>query len=369
MVAENTPEEKFVPLQVAQEFANMVEGKQDSKIQQTMNIIKNVSVDDFQKAANYFFLLKSKDPSPDLDTGKLDETGMPYYYYTHSTIENAVNLAKQILYGDELKFFKFIGNRNFQKALSTVEIILNNITNSNGIEKKISDDFGKFVNIFFKRKSKEEIVNSDKNIETEKISDRAQILINKIDIQQKNFTQTKKEIEQKTEEALGKFEQKTQGYLKELQEQANLNIFANEAEIFDKTANDYRQRSNFFLISAGVSLLFLFGTALFLLETHYIITEITVGGTLLSILSLTALAICLRGYFVNSHNEAHNRHRSNVLRSYKNIYDNAAEPNKKEVVTQTLNAAFQQLPTGFSKQQSDSGSGDFSRLVSLFKRS
>ncbi len=146
--------------------------------------------------------------------------------------------------------------------------------------------------------------------------------------------------------------------LKELQTQKNLNVFANEAEIFATAAKQYLLRARIFCGGAVASLIPLFCIAIFKLhEKNYTIGDITIGGTLLVALLLTILGISVRGYFVNTHNEAHNRHRSNVLRSYKNIYDSTEKEDRKEVVQQTLGAAFQQLPTGFSKQQSDGGSG------------
>ena len=365
MTEKNTSDKKFTPLPAAKEFAEWNSEAQDSRIRERMNLIKNTSTNNFQKAANYFFLLKSKKPT------FFQDLGWETHRYTHPVIENAVSLAGQVSDGHELNLMNSVGNKNIIKAIFTLESILNNITNVDGIEKKIFSDFEKIIHNFFQKnpirlKNISEDVNIKKS-SVEKNSEKAENLIKRLDEKQKRAEQATEKIELKTQESLKNFEQKTQEYLKDLQQQANLNIFANEAEIFEKTANDYRERGIFFLISAGVSLFLLFSTALYLLETHYKIDEISVGGTLLSILSLTALGICMRAYFVSSHNEAHNRHRSNVLRSYKNIYENTAETERKEVVTQTLSAAFQQLPTGFSKQQSDSGGVDLSSLVSLFK--
>ena len=172
---------------------------------------------------------------------------------------------------------------------------------------------------------------------------------------------------EKAEKAKDEIKKTTKESIKELQKQTNLNVFAREAEMFKNAARRYFITAIIFLVLAVTSLGGLFYIAIFqIYEKQYTFENITTGRTMLIVLLLTALGIGMRGYFLNSHNEAHNRHRSNVLRSYKNIYDNTGDTDKKEVVTQTLSAAFQQLPTGFSKQQGEGGAGGFISFLSRF---
>ena len=342
----NIHEEKFKPLPEAKEFSTWNRKVQNSSIEKRIDLIEMVSADKWEKAANYFFILKSK---------KID-------FGSTQTIRSMLSLARKIPDGCELGLMKVYGSKEIKKNTDAIVSILRNMERNEEIKKSDFNTIKRIINKFFndnsyeeKKSDEEKNLDNNTNIKVENISDTAKKLLSGLKTEKEKIKQATEEFEQKTEESF-----------KKLQKQTNLTIFSNEAEIFESAANNYRKRGRNFLIGAGVSLLLFSITALCHLKTHYNLDQITVGGTLLSILWLTSLGICMRGYFLNSHNEAHNRHRSNVLRSYKNIYENTEKEDRKEVVTQTLSAAFQQLPTGFSKQQGESGAGGLGSLLSRF---
>ncbi len=350
----NIHEEKFKPLPEAKEFSTWNRKVQNSSIEKRIDLIEMVSADKWEKAANYFFILKSK---------KID-------FGSAQTIRSMLSLARRIPDGCELDLMKVYRFKEIKKNTDAIVSILRNMGRNEEIKKSDFNTIKKIINKFFsdnsyeeKKSDEEKNLDNNTNTKVENISDTAKKLLSGLKTEKEKIKQATEEFEIKSQE----FKQKTQESLKELQTKTNLSIFADEAEIFKSAANRYFIRAVIFLLGAGASFYSLYNIARYeLYETHYILKEVTIGKTLLVFLLLTALGICMRGYFLNSHNEAHNRHRSNVLRSYKNIYENTDKEDRKEVVTQTLSAAFQQLPTGFSKQQGESGAGGLGSLLSRF---
>ena len=355
MTEANTPEENFEPLPEVKQFANYAASDQSRDTEKIVFLIDLDSADDWEKAANYFVILKLRK------------------FSAHTTLasQRVVRVAKKIPSGSELNLMKIFNKEDLKNIMSAIISILNSIARSDEITKNNFDIIKNTVNAFFDKsydKKKNEL--PEQNL-SEQISDN----------QKENFDDDIKKAsgfitglmqnlqgeQEKIKKSKEEFEQKTQEALEGLQRTINIDIFANEAEIFRNAARRYFITAMAFLVLAVTSVGSLFYIARFVLdETTYNLKSITVGNTLLVVLLLSLLGIGMRGYFLNSHNEVHNRHRSNVLRSYKNIYENTKEKDRKEVVTQTLSAAFQQLPTGFSKQQGDGGVGGFASFMSRF---
>ena len=353
MTEKSTPEERFEPLPEVRDFASIDYHDQFSNIRQIQNFIDIASADEQEKLANYFFLLKS----------------IRFNNALKPTTKLILNTAGRIPNGDELKLVKILDKKSLENATEAITSILHNIAIGYKIEKNDFDTIKKIVDIFLnKNESIEEgeILEEEKDI-VDDFNSGNDLNVDKVAGFLTGLVSKMKTEEEKANKAKEEFEQKTQESFKELQTKTNLMIFANEVEIFKNAARQYFIRAMVFLTGAIASLVGLICIAIFVLyDIKYSLDDITIGKTLLVVLFFSALGICMRGYFLNSHNEAHNRHRSNVLRAYKNIYENTEKDDRKEVVTQTLSASFQQLPTGFSKQQGNGGSGGLTSFLSRF---
>ena len=138
-------------------------------------------------------------------------------------------------------------------------------------------------------------------------------------------------------------------------------------ESFNDRANKYRSRGVFALIAAAsfFSLLLLFGMFLTCSECfynsyddrmNYFALVSFIGGKILIATTLFfALISSVRVYFAFSHNETICRHREDVLNSYEAIHSKLMQEDKKSAIAKVTDAVFTQLPTGFSKLQSDEG--------------
>ena len=186
--------------------------------------------------------------------------------------------------------------------------------------------------------------------------------------------------------------------LKKIAEQDKINKLKIASDIFKNKAKKYRSNSRWFLTSAVLLPLAFFSFIFFQKffefdifeydikfpqETNadssafyiYLILEILFRGRLLfSIIVLTGFFYCLRFYAASNHNAIICDQRANTLESFEALYENVGkgkkgEEEKLEVVKKVLNSATEHLPTGFSKQQSDSGGeGIVSSFASLLKR-
>ena len=182
--------------------------------------------------------------------------------------------------------------------------------------------------------------------------------------------------------------------LQKITEQEKVNKLKIASEVFKKKAREYRKNAKRFLMSAAMLIMgvfvFIFLKALLgykIFEYNiispqksdidnnafyiYFILEILFSGRLLfSIIALTGFLYCLRFYAASQHNAIICDQRANTLESFEALYENVEEDKERLlVVEKVLNSATEHLPTGFSKQQSDSGVGgiDLSKLLSLVK--
>ncbi len=141
---------------------------------------------------------------------------------------------------------------------------------------------------------------------------------------------------------------------------------------FNETADKYKCRSGLALGVAVISFLSLLGFGMFLTSSEYFHNSYDdrmnyfalvsfIGGKILVATTLFfALAASVRVYFAFSHNETICRHRKDVLDSYEFVYTVAEDKDKNLILTKVTDAVFTQLPTGFSKLQSDEGKSSVS---------
>ena len=134
--------------------------------------------------------------------------------------------------------------------------------------------------------------------------------------------------------------------------------------IFSDTAQKFKYRGIIFLSLTILSMLILISWGVFLIYQNLIINPIiddvdifakysSIGGKLIVTATLFfILSACLRVYFALKHNETICQQRADTLASYEKIYDVAGD-NKNLVLEKVTEAVFTQLPTGFSKLQSN----------------
>ena len=101
---------------------------------------------------------------------------------------------------------------------------------------------------------------------------------------------------------------------------------------------------------------------------YYVLASSILGKIIITTTLFFILTACLRVYYALRHNEMICRHRIDVLSCYEALY--STEEEKKFVLAKVTEAVFTQLPTGFSKLQSDEGKSGISleSLVSLLTR-
>ena len=110
------------------------------------------------------------------------------------------------------------------------------------------------------------------------------------------------------------------------------------------------------------------------LYVYFILNTLLSGKLLFSVIALTGIFYFMRFFSASLHNAIICDQRANTLESFEALYENAGADNKKDterylVVEKVLNSATEHLPTGFSKQQSDSGGIASSQLLSLIRGS
>ena len=138
-------------------------------------------------------------------------------------------------------------------------------------------------------------------------------------------------------------------------------------ESFYNRADEYRRRGVWALRVAVIFFLLLLFFGMFLTCSEYFYNSYDdrmnyfalvsfIGGKILVATTLFfALVASVRVYFAFSHNETICRHREDVLNSYEAIYVKLQDEDRKVAISKVTDAVFTQLPTGFTKLQSDEG--------------
>ena len=175
--------------------------------------------------------------------------------------------------------------------------------------------------------------------------------------------------------------------LEEITKQEKINRLKIASRAFKIKANLYRSGFGIFLLLAAFIVYGVFASAYFTnlfdldikfpeknninINTFYIylmLKFVFSGRLLFSIIVLTGFFYCIRFSAASQHNAIICDQRVNTLEAFEALYENVEEDKEKLlVVEKVLNSATEHLPTGFSKQQSDSGGIAPSSLLSLLK--
>ena len=177
--------------------------------------------------------------------------------------------------------------------------------------------------------------------------------------------------------------------LQEITDKEKIAKLKNSSEFFKNKSRKYRWNAVYLMLGAigiaGLAVLSLLPIAEnFFRKNHYsqpssyveinnsvfyvnvVLETLLSGRLLLSAILLTGFFYCLRFYAANQHNAIICEQRANTLESFEALYKNVEEDKERLlVVEKVLQSATEHLPTGFSKQQSDSGGIDPSSLLSL----
>ena len=151
-------------------------------------------------------------------------------------------------------------------------------------------------------------------------------------------------------------------------------------EAFEKSTKKYKCSGWGFLVLTFVvaSILILWGLQLAFnifcfpipnSENYFFIASSVVGKIIVSATLFFLLGAFSKSYFACKHNETICRQRHDVLSSYEDIYKVVDE--KKFVLQKVAEAVFDQLPTGFSKLQTDKGDSSISLadIVNMVQKS
>ena len=249
-----------------------------------------------------------------------------------------------------------------------------------GIEKIKEDDFLNILN-------HEDRVNLTAILKSALVSFRVTINRRSSFNEHKKFATSRKSVFALQKDDIKKIINKTLQKIPEPGKIYKLKIFS---EIFKRKAEEYRNNAKGFLMLAIMLIVFAFvfafaqGISKFDIELPqkynvdsnafyiYLILESLFRGKLLfSVIALTGFFYCLRFYAASNHNAIICDQRANTLESFEALYENVEEDKERLlVVEKVVNSVTEHLPTGFSKQQSDSGVGGIvSSLLSLVGRS